>query len=171
VGDGFGAGVSIGPLIDRAGVNKVDEHVQDAVAKGATVTVGGRPSDVGEFFYQPTVLTGVTQDMLIAHEETFGPITPLIRFTDEADAVAMANDTEFGLASYLFTADAARIWRVAAALEAGMVGINTGLISNEIAPFGGIKQSGIGREGSVYGIDEYLEIKYLSWQGAGEICS
>jgi succinate-semialdehyde dehydrogenase/glutarate-semialdehyde dehydrogenase len=169
VGDGFGADVSIGPLIDRAGVKKVDEHVQDAVAKGAKVTAGGRPSDVGELFYQPTVLTGVTQDMLIAREETFGPITPLIRFTDEAEAVRMANDTEFGLASYIFTADASRIWRVAAALEAGMVGINTGLISNEIAPFGGIKQSGIGREGSVYGIDEYLEIKYLSWQGAGEI--
>jgi succinate-semialdehyde dehydrogenase/glutarate-semialdehyde dehydrogenase len=169
VGDGFGEDVSIGPLIDSAGVKKADEHVQDAVAKGAEVTAGGRPSDVGELFYQPTVLTGVTQDMLIAREETFGPITPLIRFTDEAEAVRMANDTEFGLASYIFTADAGRIWRVAAALEAGMVGINTGLISNEIAPFGGIKQSGIGREGSVYGIDEYLEIKYLSWQGAGEI--
>jgi succinate-semialdehyde dehydrogenase/glutarate-semialdehyde dehydrogenase len=166
VGDGFGEGVNIGPLIDAAGVAKVDEHVQDAVGKGATVTAGGHGSDVGALFYEPTVLTGVTQDMLIAHEETFGPITPLIRFTDEAEAVRMANDTEFGLASYIFTADGARIWRVADAIEAGMVGINTGLISNEVAPFGGIKQSGIGREGSVYGIDEYLEIKYLSWEGA-----
>ena len=166
VGDGFTEGVSIGPLIDAAGVAKVDEHVQDAVAKGATVTFGGRPSEAGALFYEPTVLTEVTQDMLIAHEETFGPITPLIRFDDEADAIRMANDTEFGLASYLFSADASRIWRVAAAIEAGMVGINTGLISNEVAPFGGIKQSGVGREGSVYGIDEYLEIKYLSWEGA-----
>ena len=166
VGDGFGDGVNIGPLIDAAGVAKVDQHVQDAVRKGATVTSGGRPSDIGELFYEPTVLTDVTQDMLIAHEETFGPITPLIRFDNEADAIRMANDTEFGLASYLFTADGARIWRVAAAIEAGMVGINTGLISNEVAPFGGIKQSGIGREGSIYGIDEYLEIKYLSWEGA-----
>ncbi|MFI5718955.1 NAD-dependent succinate-semialdehyde dehydrogenase [Nocardia sp. NPDC051750] len=168
VGDGFGEGVAIGPLIDAAGVAKVDEHVRDAAAKGATVAVGGRVSEVGELFYEPTVLTGVTQDMRIAHEETFGPITPLIRFDDEPDALRMANDTEFGLASYIFSADADRIWRVAAALEAGMVGINTGLISNEVAPFGGIKQSGIGREGSVYGIDEYLEIKYLSWEGAGE---
>src|SRR3954452_24464829 len=167
VGDGFTEGVAIGPLIDAAGVAKADEHVQDAVAKGAEVTAGGKPSAVGELFYEPTVLTGVTQDMLIAHEETFGPITPLIRFTDEAEAVRMANDSEFGLASYVFSSDAARIWRVAAAIEAGMVGINTGLISNEVAPFGGIKQSGIGREGSVYGLDEYLEIKYLSWEGAG----
>ncbi len=167
LGDGFGEGVTIGPLIDAAGVEKVDEHVRDAVAKGASVTAGGQASDLGELFYEPTVLTGVTQDMLIAHEETFGPVTPLIRFTDEADAIRMANDTEFGLASYLFSADAGRIWRVAAAIEAGMVGINTGLISNEVAPFGGIKQSGIGREGSVYGIEEYLEIKYLSWEGAG----
>ena len=166
VGDGFSEGVAIGPLIDSAGVAKVDEHVQDAVAKGATITAGGRSSDVGQLFYEPTVLTDVTQEMLIAHEETFGPVTPLIRFTDEADAIRMANDTEFGLASYLFTADGSRIWRVAAAIEAGMVGINTGLISNEVAPFGGIKQSGIGREGSVYGIDEYLETKYLSWEGA-----
>ncbi|WP_328531319.1 NAD-dependent succinate-semialdehyde dehydrogenase [Nocardioides sp. NBC_00368] len=166
IGDGFKEGVSIGPLIDAAGVDKVDEHVKDAVSKGATLAAGGRRSDVGDLFYEPTVLTGVTQEMLIAHEETFGPITPLIRFTDEADAVRMANDTEFGLASYLFSVDSERIWRVAAAIEAGMVGINTGLISNEVAPFGGVKQSGIGREGSVYGIDEYLEIKYLSWEGA-----
>jgi succinate-semialdehyde dehydrogenase/glutarate-semialdehyde dehydrogenase len=114
------------------------------------------------------VLAGVTQAMLVAREETFGPITPLIRFTDEAEVIGWANDSEFGLAAYLFSRDAERIWKTAAALEAGMVGINTGLISDEVAPFGGIKQSGIGREGSVYGIDEYLEIKYLAWEGAGE---
>ena len=167
VGDGFLEGVNIGPLIDAAGVAKVDEHVQDAVDKGATLVTGGSRSDVGELFYEPTVLTGVTQEMLIAHDETFGPITPLIKFDDENEVIRMANDTEFGLASYLFSSDASRIWRVAGAIEAGMVGINTGLISNEVAPFGGIKQSGIGREGSVYGIDEYLEIKYLAWEGAG----
>ncbi|MFW0796751.1 NAD-dependent succinate-semialdehyde dehydrogenase [Gordonia sp. CPCC 205515] len=166
VGDGFGDGVTIGPLIDAAGVAKVDEHVRDAVSQGARITAGGQPSSVGDLFYEPTVLTGVTQTMLIAREETFGPITPLIRFTDEAEVIRMANDTDFGLASYLFTRDSERVWRVAAAIEAGMVGINTGLISNEVAPFGGIKQSGIGREGSVYGIEEYLEIKYLSWEGS-----
>ena len=122
----------------------------------------------GGLFFQPTVLTGVTPDMLVCREETFGPVAPLIRFATEAQAIQLANDTPFGLAAYLFAKDASRIWRVAAALESGMVGINTGLISNEVAPFGGVKQSGIGREGSVYGIDEYLELKYLAWQGAGE---
>ena len=169
VGDGFTQGVAIGPLIDAAGVDKVEEHVDDAVSKGATVLAGGERHEHGDLFFQPTVLGDVTQAMLIAREETFGPVLPLIRFTNEADVVRMANDTEFGLASYLFSANAERIWRVAGALEVGMVGINTGMISNEIAPFGGIKQSGIGREGSVYGIDEYLETKYLSWEGAGAL--
>jgi succinate-semialdehyde dehydrogenase/glutarate-semialdehyde dehydrogenase len=118
-------------------------------------------------FFQPTVLADVDSTMRITREETFGPVTPLIRFEDESDAIRMANDTEFGLAAYLFTRDAERTWRVSAALEAGMIGINTGLISNEIAPFGGVKQSGLGREGSVYGIDEYMEMKYLAWEGAG----
>jgi succinate-semialdehyde dehydrogenase / glutarate-semialdehyde dehydrogenase len=169
VGDGFDPAAAIGPLIDAAAVSKVSEHVADAIANGARVLTGGEAHQAGDLFFQPTVLADVTQSMLIAREETFGPITPLIRFEDESDAVRMANDTEFGLASYIFSVDAQRIWRVSAALEAGMVGINTGLISNEIAPFGGIKQSGTGREGSVYGIDEYLEIKYLSWEGAGAL--
>jgi succinate-semialdehyde dehydrogenase/glutarate-semialdehyde dehydrogenase len=169
VGDGFEPDTSIGPLIDAAAIGKVTEHVEDAVSQGARVATGGKCHAAGELFFQPTVLTGVTQAMLVAREETFGPITPLIKFTDEADVIRMANDTEFGLAAYLFSTNAERIWRVSAALETGMVGINTGLISNEVAPFGGIKQSGIGREGSVYGIDEYLEIKYLSWEGAGAL--
>ncbi|MFF5078243.1 NAD-dependent succinate-semialdehyde dehydrogenase [Actinoplanes sp. NPDC000266] len=166
VGDGFEPGVQIGPLIDEAAVAKMDEHIADAVAGGAAVRCGGSRHELGGRFFQPTVLTGVAPGALITREETFGPLLPLIRFTDEADAVARANDTEFGLAAYLFTRDAERTWRVAAAIEAGMIGINTGLISNEIAPFGGVKQSGLGREGSVYGIDEYLERKYLAWEGA-----
>jgi succinate-semialdehyde dehydrogenase/glutarate-semialdehyde dehydrogenase len=153
---------------DAAAVDKVTEHVSDAVAHGAELLAGGAPDRQGPLFFQPTVLAGVTQAMLVAREETFGPITPLIRFTDEAEVIGWANDSEFGLAAYLFSRDAERIWKTAVALEAGMVGINTGLISDEVAPFGGIKQSGIGREGSVYGIDEYLEIKYLAWEGAGE---
>jgi succinate-semialdehyde dehydrogenase / glutarate-semialdehyde dehydrogenase len=167
VGDGFDPGVALGPLIDSAAVTKVEEHVADATARGARVLSGGSRHERGGLFFQPTVLADVAPGMVITREETFGPITPLIRFTDEAEAIRMANDTEFGLAAYLYSRDADRIWRTAAALEAGMVGINTGLISNEIAPFGGIKQSGIGREGSVYGIDEYLELKYLAWDGAG----
>nr|WP_323186207.1 NAD-dependent succinate-semialdehyde dehydrogenase [Streptomyces canus] len=166
VGDGFDEGVQQGPLIDEDAVAKVESHVADAVAHGAVVLHGGRRHPRGDLFYEPTVLTGVTADMAVTREETFGPVTPLVRFTDESDAVRMANDTEFGLAAYLFAKDAGRIWRVAAALEAGMVGINTGLISNETAPFGGVKQSGIGREGSVYGLDEFLELKYLAWEGA-----
>jgi succinate-semialdehyde dehydrogenase/glutarate-semialdehyde dehydrogenase len=168
VGAGFEPDVQIGPLIDAAAVAKVETHVADAVERGARVLSGGHRHERGGHFFQPTVLVDVSPDMLITREETFGPVLPLYRFTDEADAVAMANDTEFGLAAYLFTRDAARTWRVAAALETGMVGINTGLISNEIAPFGGIKQSGLGREGSVHGIDEYLESKYLAWDGAGD---
>ncbi|WP_293969993.1 NAD-dependent succinate-semialdehyde dehydrogenase [Sphingomonas sp.] len=168
VGGGFEEGVQQGPLIDGDAIAKVESHIADAVAKGARVRCGGGRHDRGGLFFQPTVLTDVTHDMIVTREETFGPVAPLIRFTNEADAIRMANDTDFGLAAYLFSADDRRIWRVAAALEAGMVGINTGLISNEIAPFGGIKQSGLGREGSIYGIDEYLELKYLAWEGARE---
>ncbi|GAA0984146.1 NAD-dependent succinate-semialdehyde dehydrogenase [Acrocarpospora macrocephala] len=167
VGAGFDEGVQQGPLIDADAIAKVESHVADAVAKGATVLQGGARHPRGELFYQPTVLTGVTDDMAVTKEETFGPVAPLVRFTDEQEAIRQANDTEFGLAAYLYTRDPERIWRVSAALEAGMVGINTGLISNEVAPFGGVKQSGIGREGSIYGIDEYLELKYLAWHGAG----
>ncbi|MEH3107834.1 MAG: NAD-dependent succinate-semialdehyde dehydrogenase [Sphingomonas fennica] len=167
VGDGFEEGVQQGPLIDRAAVDKVEAHIADAVGRGAAVVQGGKRHARGGLFFEPTVLTGVTQDMRVCREETFGPVAPVIRFTDEAEAIRMANDTEFGLAAYLFARDAERIWRVSAALEAGMVGINTGLISNEVAPFGGVKQSGLGREGSIYGIDEYLELKYLAWHGAG----
>lgn len=166
VGDGFEPGVQQGPLIDAAAVEKVEAHIADAVAHGASVVQGGRRHARGGLFFEPTVLAGVTQDMLVCRQETFGPIAPVIRFSTEEEAIAMANDTEYGLASYLFAADAARIWRVSAALEAGMVGINTGLISNEVAPFGGIKQSGLGREGSIYGLDEYLELKYLAWEDA-----
>jgi len=168
VGEGFEEGVQQGPLIDAAAVEKVMSHVTDAVEKGARVVCGGKVHNRGPQFFQPTVLADVTQTMRITSEETFGPVAPVTRFETEAEAVTMANDTEYGLAAYLFSRDAARLWRVSAALEAGMIGINTGLISNEVAPFGGIKQSGIGREGSIYGIDEYLEQKYLAWNGAGE---
>ncbi|WP_081809053.1 NAD-dependent succinate-semialdehyde dehydrogenase [Mycobacterium sp. URHB0044] len=169
VGDGFDAGVQQGPLIDVDAVTKVEEHVADAASLGARVLCGGRRHGRGGLFFEPTVLADVDSTMRITREETFGPVTPLIRFEDESDAIRMANDTEFGLAAYLFTRDAERTWRVSAALEAGMIGINTGLISNEIAPFGGVKQSGLGREGSVYGIDEYMEMKYLAWEGAGAL--
>jgi succinate-semialdehyde dehydrogenase/glutarate-semialdehyde dehydrogenase len=167
VGDGFDDGVQQGPLIDEPAVAKVEEHLADATNRGARILCGGSRHRRGGLFFQPTVLADVAPGMLVTREETFGPLTPLIRFTDEAEAVRMANDTDYGLAAYLFTRDAERTWRVSAALEAGMVGINTGLISNEVAPFGGVKQSGLGREGSVYGIDEYLEMKYLAWEGAG----
>ncbi|MGU3496704.1 NADP-dependent succinate-semialdehyde dehydrogenase [Xanthobacteraceae bacterium A53D] len=161
VGDGTEKGVSIGPLIDDKAVAKVKEHVADAVAKGAKVALGGKPHALGGNFFEPTVLTGVTKDMKVAREETFGPVAPLFRFETEEEVIAMANDTEFGLAAYFYTENVRRTWRVAEALEYGMVGHNTGLISNEVAPFGGIKQSGVGREGSKYGLEEYLEIKYL----------
>jgi succinate-semialdehyde dehydrogenase/glutarate-semialdehyde dehydrogenase len=167
VGDGFDEGVQQGPLIDPEALAKVEAHIADAIAKGAVVAQGGRRHDRGGNFFQPTVLTDVTHQMIICQEETFGPIAPLIRFETEEDAIKMANDTEYGLAAYLFAKDAERLWRVAGALEAGMVGINTGTISSEVAPFGGLKQSGLGREGSIYGIDEYLELKSLAWQGAG----
>jgi succinate-semialdehyde dehydrogenase/glutarate-semialdehyde dehydrogenase len=166
VGDGFEDGVQQGPLIDEAAVAKVEAHIADAVEQGGRIAQGGKRHARGGSFFEPTVLTDVTEHMLICREETFGPVAPLVRFTDESDAVRMANATEFGLAAYLFSRDAGRIWRVSAALEAGMVGINTGAISNEVAPFGGVKQSGLGREGSIYGLDEYLELKYLAWSGA-----
>ena len=161
VGPGSEAGVVQGPLINAAGLAKVEAHVADALAKGARVLCGGARHARGGNFFQPTVLADVTTDMQVAREETFGPLAPLFRFETEAQAVAMANDTEFGLAAYFFTRDIGRSWRVGEALEYGMVGVNTGMISNEVAPFGGIKQSGIGREGSKYGIEEYLEVKYL----------
>lgn len=161
VGPGTEDGVLQGPLIDAAALAKVESHVADAVALGARLLCGGSRHDQGGNFFQPTVLADVTPAMRVAREETFGPVAPLFRFETEAEAVAMANDTEFGLAAYFYTRSLARSWRVGEALEYGMVGVNTGLISNEVAPFGGIKQSGIGREGSKYGIDDYLEIKYL----------
>jgi succinate-semialdehyde dehydrogenase/glutarate-semialdehyde dehydrogenase len=161
VGDGTTAGVTIGPLIDGKAVAKVEEHVADALAKGATVALGGKRHVLGANFYEPTVLADATRDMLIFREETFGPVAPVFRFKTEAEAIEMANDTEFGLASYFYGRDIGRVWRVAEALEYGMVGINEGLISTEVAPFGGVKESGLGREGSKYGIDDYLELKYL----------
>ena len=161
VGRGTEAGVNIGPLIDEKAVAKVEEHIGDAVSKGAKIVVGGKRHALGGLFFEPTVLTGVDTTMKVTREETFGPVAPLFRFKTEEEGVAMANDTEFGLASYFYARDVGRIWRVGESIESGMVGVNTGLISNEVAPFGGVKQSGIGREGSKYGIEEYLEIKYL----------
>lgn len=161
VGDGFEPDVNAGPLITEKAVEKVEEHIADALAKGAKVMTGGKQHENGGLFFQPTILTGVTTDMKVAREETFGPVAPLFRFETEEDVVEMANNTEFGLASYFYSKDVSKIFRVAEALEYGMVGINTGLISTELAPFGGIKQSGQGREGSKYGIEDYLEIKYL----------
>jgi len=161
VGRGTDAGVNVGPLIDENAVAKVQEHIQDAVSKGAKIVVGGNKHALGGLFFEPTVLTGVNTTMKVTKEETFGPVAPLFRFKTEEEGVAMANDTEFGLASYFYARDIGRIWRVGEAIESGMVGVNTGLISNEVAPFGGVKQSGIGREGSKYGIEEYLEVKYL----------
>ncbi|MDR2837941.1 MAG: aldehyde dehydrogenase family protein, partial [Azonexus sp.] len=161
VGPGSVAGVNQGPLINAAGLAKVEAHVADAIAKGARVLCGGAPHALGGNFFQPTVLADVDATMRIAREETFGPLAPLFRFTTEEQALTLANDTEYGLAAYFYSRDVGRCWRVGEALEYGMVGINTGLISNETAPFGGIKQSGMGREGSKYGIEEYLEVKYL----------
>jgi succinate-semialdehyde dehydrogenase/glutarate-semialdehyde dehydrogenase len=165
VGAGLDAGVTQGPLIDEAAVAKVESHIQDAVAKGATLFKGGHRVAGGGRFFEPTVLTGVTPEMLVAREETFGPVAPLFKFDSEAEAIELANRTEFGLAAYFYGRDIGRVWRVAEALEYGMVGINTGLISTEVAPFGGIKESGVGREGSRYGLEEYLEMKYLCLGG------
>jgi len=161
VGDGFENGVNAGPLIDDKALKKVEAHISDAISKGATIAIGGKPDVRGGLFFQPTVLTGVTREMRVAREETFGPVAPLFKFETEEDVIEMANNTEFGLASYFYAKDLSRVFRVAEALEYGMVGINTGLISTELAPFGGIKQSGQGREGSKYGIEDYVEIKYL----------
>jgi succinate-semialdehyde dehydrogenase/glutarate-semialdehyde dehydrogenase len=165
VGFGLEEGVSQGPLIDVAALEKVEEHVSDATAKGAKVAVGGARHERGGTFYQPTVLTEVTTDMKVTREETFGPVAPLFRFKSEEEAIVMANDTPFGLAAYFYARDLGRVWRVGEGLETGIVGINTGIISTEVAPFGGVKESGIGREGSHYGIDEFLEVKYLCMGG------
>ncbi len=165
VGDGFDADTSQGPLIDMKAVEKVEDHIEDAVSKGATILLGGKRHKLGKTFFEPTLLTNVTTDMRVTYEETFGPVAPLFSFKTEEQAIQMANDTEFGLAAYFFTNDMSRIWRVSEALEYGMVGVNAGLISTEVAPFGGVKESGIGREGSKHGIDEYLEMKYICMGG------
>ena len=165
VGDGLKGPTDLGPLIDAAALAKVQEHIADARAKGGKITLGGKPHALGGTFYEPTIITEATTAMQFAREETFGPVAPLFRFRDEPEAMRMANDTEFGLASYLYTRDLARAWRCAEALEYGIVGLNTGLISTEVAPFGGIKQSGFGREGSHHGILDYTELKYLCLAG------
>ncbi|MQA31772.1 MAG: aldehyde dehydrogenase family protein, partial [Luteitalea sp.] len=165
VGSGLEDGVTQGPLIDIAAVEKVESHIADAVSKGGAVIQGGRRGSGGARFFEPTVITGATGDMTLAREETFGPVAPLFKFTTEAEAIAMANATEFGLAAYFYGRDIGRVWRVAEALEYGIVGVNTGLISTEVAPFGGMKESGIGREGSKYGIEDYMEVKYLCLGG------
>jgi succinate-semialdehyde dehydrogenase/glutarate-semialdehyde dehydrogenase len=165
VGTGFTEQVQQGPLINLAAVEKVTGHIEDAVAQGAQVLTGGQPHALGGTFFEPTVLTEITPDMRIAREETFGPVAPLFRFKTESEAIALANDTPFGLAAYFYTQDLGRAWRVAEALEYGMVGINEGIVSTEVAPFGGVKESGIGREGSKYGIAEFLEMKYVCMGG------
>ena len=165
VGEGFEDKVTTGPLIDDAAIAKVQEHVADAIAKGAKVVTGGAAHSRGGRFYQPTVLANINEDMLCMREETFGPVAPVVKFTDEAEVIRLANDTDYGLASYFYSRDIGRIFRVAEALEYGMVGVNTGLISNEMAPFGGVKQSGLGREGSVYGMDDFMEMKYVCLGG------
>jgi len=162
---GLEADATQGPLIDNAAVEKVESHIRDAQEKGAKVLLGGHRHSLGGRFFEPTILTDVTPAMAVAREETFGPVAPLFHFKTEADAIALANDTEFGLAAYFYGRDIARVWRVAEALEYGIVGINTGIISTEVAPFGGVKESGLGREGSKYGIDDYVEIKYLCFGG------
>jgi succinate-semialdehyde dehydrogenase/glutarate-semialdehyde dehydrogenase len=167
VGDGLLGVTDQGPLIDAKAVAKVEEHIADAVANGAEVILGGKRHELGGTFFQPTILTGVTSSMLMAREETFGPVAPLFKFETEAEAITLANDTEFGLAAYIYTRDLARSWRVSEAVEYGIVGLNTGIISTEVAPFGGVKESGIGREGSKYGILDYTEIKYVCVGGIG----
>ena len=161
LGDGLQPDVTTGPLIDEKAVAKVQEHIADALDKGARIIAGGKPHALGGNFFQPTILVDVPDNAKVAKEETFGPLAPLFRFKDEADVIAQANDTEFGLAAYFYARDLSRVFRVGEALEYGIVGINTGIISNEVAPFGGIKASGLGREGSKYGIEDYLEIKYM----------
>ncbi|UWQ63013.1 NAD-dependent succinate-semialdehyde dehydrogenase [Leisingera caerulea] len=161
VGDGLKDGTDFGPLITKDAVEKVEEHISDATSKGGEVILGGNPSELGGTFFQPTVVTGATQDMAFANEETFGPLAPLFKFENEDEVIAMANDTIFGLASYFYANDLSRVYKVAEALEYGIVGVNTGIISTEVAPFGGVKQSGLGREGSHHGIEDYLEMKYI----------
>ncbi len=168
VGSGLTEGVQQGPLIDMRALEKVEFHIADATQKGARVVAGGSRHALGGTFFEPTVLANVTADMAVANEETFGPVAPLFRFRDEGEAIEMANDTAFGLAAYFYSRDVGRVWRVAEALEHGIIGINEGIISNEVAPFGGMKESGIGREGSKYGMDEFLEIKYLCMGGIGK---
>ena len=165
IGDGFGDGVTTGPLISKDAVEKVEDHIADATSKGAKVLAGGKRHELGGTFFEPTILTGVTRDMKVAGEETFGPVAPLFKFDTVEDVIEQANDTIFGLASYFYANDLSKVWRVAEALEYGMVGVNTGLISTEVAPFGGVKQSGQGREGSKYGCDDYLEMKYVCLGG------
>ena len=168
VGNGFESGVTQGPLIDLKAVEKVEEHIADAVKKGAKVVAGGKRHTLGGSFFEPTVITNVTTEMMVAREETFGPLAPLFKFKTEEEAIKMANDTEFGLAAYFYSRDVGRVWRVAEGLEYGIVGINEGIISTEVAPFGGVKESGVGREGSYYGIEDYLEVKYLCMGGIGD---
>jgi succinate-semialdehyde dehydrogenase/glutarate-semialdehyde dehydrogenase len=165
VGEGFEDQVTTGPLIDDAAVAKVEQHLQDALSKGAKVHTGGAKHARGGRFYQPTVISNVSENMLCMREETFGPLAPIVKFEDDAEVIRLANNTEFGLASYFYSRDIGRIFRVAEALEYGMVGVNTGLISNEVAPFGGVKQSGLGREGSVYGMEDFIEMKYVCLGG------
>jgi succinate-semialdehyde dehydrogenase/glutarate-semialdehyde dehydrogenase len=165
LGNGLDEGITTGPLIDEKAVLKVQEHIADAIKKGARVIEGGKPHALGGNFFEPTIMVDVPKTALVAREETFGPLAPLFRFTSEADVIAQANDTEFGLAAYFFARDLSRVFRVAEALEYGIIGINTGIISTETAPFGGMKASGLGREGSKYGIDDYLEIKYMCLGG------
>jgi succinate-semialdehyde dehydrogenase/glutarate-semialdehyde dehydrogenase len=161
VGNGMDTGVSQGPLIDHAALEKVERHIADALSKGAKLVTGGKPSPLGGTFYEPTILANVTSNMLITYEETFGPVAPIIPFESDDEVVALANNSQYGLASYFYSRDIGRIWKVAEALEYGMVGVNSGILANEVVPFGGVKQSGLGREGSVFGMDEYLELKYV----------
>ncbi len=165
VGDGQEPGVTQGPMIEQKAVEKVEQHIADALAKGGRLLAGGKRHALGHSFFEPTIIADVTSDMIVAREETFGPLAPLFRFKDDEEVLRLANDTEFGLAAYFYSRDIGRIWRIAEGLESGMVGVNTGLISNEIAPFGGVKQSGLGREGSTYGMDDYLVIKYICMGG------
>jgi succinate-semialdehyde dehydrogenase/glutarate-semialdehyde dehydrogenase len=167
VGDGLADGVTQGPLINMEAVEKVERLIKDATSKGAKLGVGGKRHALGATFFEPTVLTEVNTQMAIAQEEIFGPVATLFRFNTEADAIRLANDTEYGLAAYFYARDLGRVWRVSEALEYGIVGINEGIISTEVAPFGGMKESGIGREGSKYGIEDFLEVKYLAMGGLG----
>jgi succinate-semialdehyde dehydrogenase/glutarate-semialdehyde dehydrogenase len=167
VGDGVAEGVQQGPLITLKALDKVEAHIADALSKGARVVVGGHRHELGGNFFQPTVLADVTAEMAVAREETFGPVAPLFRFTDEADVIAQANATQYGLAAYFYARDLGRVFRVAEALEYGMVAVNSGILSTEVAPFGGVKESGVGREGSRHGIEEFVEIKYVLLGGLG----